>query len=112
MELGAAVPISSEDETGLLIITIAGRGVMVLDGDRVEVSANDLVHIPAGVPYGLRTLGGTDWGYVGLQAPAGLDFRSTYRALIRPELQYLRVRFRHRRQAPICPFYRPVAVPR
>src|SRR2546430_8741141 len=47
MEPGAAVPISSEDETGLLIFTIAGRGVMVLDGDRIEVSANDLVHIPA-----------------------------------------------------------------
>ncbi len=69
MEPGAAVPISSEDETGLLIFTIAGRGVMVLDGDRIEVSANDLVHIPAGVPYGMHTLGGTDWVYVVLQAP-------------------------------------------
>src|SRR3989454_8532923 len=64
MEPGAAVPISSEDETGLLIFTIAGRGVMVLDGDRIEVSANDLVHIPAGVPYGMHTLGGADWVYV------------------------------------------------
>src|SRR2546429_10006208 len=64
MEPGAAVPISAKDDTGLLIFTIAGRGVMVLDGDRIEVSANDLVHIPAGVPYGMHTLGGTDWGYV------------------------------------------------
>jgi len=39
------------------------------DGDRIEVSANDLVHIPAGVPYGMHTLGGTDWVYVVLQAP-------------------------------------------
>src|SRR5437899_12667908 len=69
MEPGAAVPISVEDDTGLLIFTIAGRGVMVLDGDRIEVSANDLVHIPAGVPYGMHTLGGTDWVYVVLQAP-------------------------------------------
>jgi mannose-6-phosphate isomerase-like protein (cupin superfamily) len=43
---------------------------MLLDGDRIEVSANDLVHIPAGVPYGMQTLGGTDWVYVLLQAPA------------------------------------------
>jgi mannose-6-phosphate isomerase-like protein (cupin superfamily) len=69
MEPGAAVPISTEDDTGVLIFTIAGRGVMVLDGDRIEVSANDLVHIPAGVPYGMHTLGGTDWVYVVLQAP-------------------------------------------
>jgi len=27
------------------------------------------VHIPAGVPYGMHTLGGTDWVYVVLQAP-------------------------------------------
>ena len=65
----AAAPISVDDDTGVLIFTIAGRGVMLLDGDRIEVAANDLVHIPAGVPYGLQTLGGTDWVYVVLQAP-------------------------------------------
>jgi mannose-6-phosphate isomerase-like protein (cupin superfamily) len=70
MQPGAAVSISVEDEAGLLLFTIAGRGVMLLDGDRIEVSANDLVHIPAGVPYGMQTLGGTDWVYVMLQAPA------------------------------------------
>lgn len=69
MRPGAAAPISVDDDTGVLIFTIAGRGVMLLDGDRIEVAANDLVHIPAGVPYGLHTLGGTDWVYVVLQAP-------------------------------------------
>lgn len=69
MQPGAAVPIVVEDEMGILLFTIAGRGVMVLDGDRIEVSANDLVHIPAGVPYGMQTLGGTDWVYVMLQSP-------------------------------------------
>lgn len=69
MQPGAAVPISVEDETGSLVFTLAGRGVMLLDGDRIEVAANDLVHIPAGVPYGMQTLGGTDWVYVMLQAP-------------------------------------------
>jgi mannose-6-phosphate isomerase-like protein (cupin superfamily) len=69
MEPGAAVPISVEDDAALLIFTLSGRGVMLLDGDRIEVSANDLVHIPAGVPYGMNTLGGTDWVYVVLQAP-------------------------------------------
>lgn len=69
MEPGAAVPMSVEDETGLLIFTLAGRGVMLLDGDRIEVSANDLVHIPAGVPFGMQTLGRTPWVYVILQAP-------------------------------------------
>src|SRR5438445_333200 len=68
MQAGAVVPISVED-TGVLIFTLAGRGVMLLDGDRIEVAANDLVHIPAGVPYGFQTLGGADWSYVVLQAP-------------------------------------------
>jgi mannose-6-phosphate isomerase-like protein (cupin superfamily) len=66
MEPGAAVPISVE-EAGILFFTLAGRGVMLLDGDRIEVAANDLVHIPAGVPFGMQTLGGTDWVYVTLQ---------------------------------------------
>jgi mannose-6-phosphate isomerase-like protein (cupin superfamily) len=69
MRPGAVVAISVEDDTGILVFTISGRGVMSLDGDRIEVSANDLVHIPPGVPYGLQTLGGTDWVYVVLQAP-------------------------------------------
>lgn len=69
MKPGGAVPISVEDSAAVLVFTLAGRGVMLLDGDRIEVSANDLVHIPAGVPYGMTTLGGTDWVYVAVQAP-------------------------------------------
>jgi mannose-6-phosphate isomerase-like protein (cupin superfamily) len=69
MAPGAVVPISVEERAGILIFTLAGRGVMLLDGDRIEVGANDLVHIPPGVPYGMRTLGGVDWVYVILQAP-------------------------------------------
>jgi mannose-6-phosphate isomerase-like protein (cupin superfamily) len=69
MPPGATVPISVEDTAGVLIFTLSGRGVMLLDGDRVEVGANDLVHVPPHVPYGLRTLGGVDWTYVVLQAP-------------------------------------------
>ena len=68
MEPGAAVPISV-DAAAVLIFTLSGRGVMLLDGDRIEVSAHDLVHIPPGVPRGMRTLGETDWVYVVLQAP-------------------------------------------
>lgn len=70
MEPGAAVPISVEEDAGILLFTLAGRGVMLLDGDRIEVGANDLVHIPAGVPFGMQTLGRTNWVYVMLQAPA------------------------------------------
>jgi mannose-6-phosphate isomerase-like protein (cupin superfamily) len=69
MPPGAAVPISVDDISGVLIFTLSGRGVMRLDGDRVEVGANDLVHVPPRVPYGLQTLGGVDWTYVVLQAP-------------------------------------------
>jgi len=69
MKPGGVVPISVEDQGGVLVFTLAGRGVMLLDGDRIEVSANDLVHIPAGVPHGMQTLGGTDWVYVTVQAP-------------------------------------------
>jgi mannose-6-phosphate isomerase-like protein (cupin superfamily) len=69
MQPGAAVPISVDERSGILVFTLAGRGVMLLDGDRIEVSANDLVHIPAGVPYGMQTLGGTDWVYVRVEAP-------------------------------------------
>src|SRR5438105_14876237 len=57
MRPGAAVPISVEADTGILVFTISGRGVMLLDGDRLVVSATDLVPIPAGVAYGLQTRG-------------------------------------------------------
>src|SRR3989440_844149 len=61
MRPGAVVPISVEDDTGILIFTISGRGVMLLDGDRIEVSASALLPIPAGLPYGMQTLWATDW---------------------------------------------------
>src|SRR5437899_10440584 len=57
MEPGAAVPITADDEAGILIFTLSGRGVMLLDADRIEVGAIDLVHIPAGWPCGVPTLG-------------------------------------------------------
>ncbi|HVH09748.1 MAG TPA: cupin domain-containing protein [Gemmatimonadales bacterium] len=66
---GAELPASVEDGAGVLIFTLAGRGVMLLDGDRIEVSANDLVHIPPGVPFAMHTLGESDWVHVVLQAP-------------------------------------------
>lgn len=69
MQPGAAVPIATEDTAGIVVFTLAGRGVMLLDGDRIEVAANDLVYIPAGVSHGMETLGGTDWVYLVLQAP-------------------------------------------
>src|SRR5260370_15615514 len=68
MQPGAAVSISVEDEAGILLFTIAGRGVMLLDGDRIEVSAIDLGHIPAGVTDVVQALGGTDWSYLMLHA--------------------------------------------
>src|SRR5207249_9255498 len=44
MEPGAAVPISVDDEAGILIFTLSGRGVMLLDGDRIEVGAKRGAH--------------------------------------------------------------------
>ena len=49
------------------MFTLSGRGVMELDGDRVEVAANDLVHIPPAVPYSMKTLGTSDWVCVVVQ---------------------------------------------
>ncbi len=69
MRPGGGGPGSGEDDAAIVMFTLSGRGVMLLEGERIEVSANDLVHIPAGVPYGMTTLGATDWVYVVLQAP-------------------------------------------
>ena len=69
---GAEVPEQVEDERGTLVFTLSGRGVMELDGDRVEVAANDLVHIPPAVPYAMKTLGTSDWTYVVVQGPAAV----------------------------------------
>ncbi len=69
MKPGAAVPACVEEQAGL-ILTLSGRGVMLIDGDRLEISANDVVFIPAGVEHALQTLGSSDWVYVIVQAPA------------------------------------------
>jgi len=63
MQPGATLPATSDD-VGQLFVTISGRGVMLLDGDRVEVSVNEVVFVPAGCACGLETLGGTPWVYL------------------------------------------------
>jgi mannose-6-phosphate isomerase-like protein (cupin superfamily) len=63
MQPGAVIPAVPED-VSQLFVTISGRGVMRLDGDRVEVSANEVVFVPAGCACGLETLGGTPWVYL------------------------------------------------
>ena len=70
MRPGGEVPAQVEDERGTLVFTLSGRGIMELDGDRVEVAANDLVHIPPVVRYAMKTLGTSDWTYVVVQGPA------------------------------------------
>ncbi len=71
MRPGAVVSVGVDEKAASLIFTLAGRGVMLLDGDRLEVSAIDLVFIPAGVPHALQTLGASDWIYLVVQAPVG-----------------------------------------
>jgi quercetin dioxygenase-like cupin family protein len=63
MQPGADIPVTTDD-VGQLFLTISGRGVLLLDGDRIEVSANEVVFVPPGCPCGLQTLGGTDWVYL------------------------------------------------
>ncbi len=63
MRPGAEFPVAPED-VSRLFVTVLGRGVMLLDGDRIEVSATEVVFVPAGCPCGLQTLGGTDWVYL------------------------------------------------
>lgn len=67
MQPGGELPVSVDD-VGQLFITISGRGVMLLDGDRIEVSANEVVFVQAGCPCGLQTLGGTAWAYLLVQS--------------------------------------------
>ena len=69
MQPGADLPVAVED-VGQLFITISGRGVMLLDGDRIEVSANEVVFVQAGCPCGIQTLGSTAWTYLLVQAGA------------------------------------------
>src|SRR3989442_2723188 len=67
MEPGAAVPISVDDEAGILIFTLSGPGVMLLDGDRIQVGAKHVGPHPPGVSYGKQTLRGTHPIFVPLQ---------------------------------------------
>jgi mannose-6-phosphate isomerase-like protein (cupin superfamily) len=66
MQPGADLSVAVDD-VGQLFITISGRGVMLLDGDRIEVSANEVVFVQAGCPCGLQTLGGSPWAYLLIQ---------------------------------------------
>ena len=74
MQPGAELAVSTDD-VSQLFITISGRGVMLLDSDRVEVSAHEVVFVRAGCPCGLQTLGGTPWIYLLVQSgeAAGLS---------------------------------------
>ena len=67
MQPGAELPVAVDD-VGQVFVTISGRGVMLLDGDRIEVSASEVVFVQAGCPCGLQTLGGTAWTYLLVQA--------------------------------------------
>jgi mannose-6-phosphate isomerase-like protein (cupin superfamily) len=67
---GADVPIQAVAGQGTLVFTLSGRGIMLIDGDRVEVGANDLVYVQAGCPYALKTLGTSDWVYVTVRGGA------------------------------------------
>ena len=70
MQPGADLAVSADD-VDQLFITISGRGVMLLDSDRIEVSANEVVFVRAGCPCGLQTLGGTPWIYLLVQSGDG-----------------------------------------
>ena len=63
MRPGAESPVVTED-VGQLFVTISGRGVMLVDGNRIEVAANEVVFVTAGCPCGLQALGGTPWVYL------------------------------------------------
>ena len=67
MQPGAYLPVVVDD-VGQLFVTISGRGVMLLDGDRIEVSANEVVFVQAGCPCGLQTLGGSVCAYLLIQS--------------------------------------------
>ncbi|HUL03682.1 MAG TPA: cupin domain-containing protein [Gemmatimonadales bacterium] len=69
MQPGTEVPVAPEPR-GRLFVTLSGRGVMLLDGDRIEVSANEVVYVPGGCPCGLQTLGGTPWTYLLAEPPS------------------------------------------
>jgi len=63
---GADVAIAA-DAQSTLVFTIAGRGAILLDDNRIEVAADDLVYIEPGCPYELKTVGISDWVYVAVR---------------------------------------------
>src|SRR5438876_10407969 len=69
MEPGAAVPISVDDEAGILIFPLSGRGLMLHDRHRIAVGANGFGHLPPGRSYGAETPGVTGWLSVAPRAP-------------------------------------------
>ena len=67
---GADVSIAA-DAQRTLVFTIAGRGAILLDDNRIEVAADDLVYIEPGCSYGLKTVGISDWVYVVVRGGEG-----------------------------------------
>lgn len=67
---GADVAIVADAQRTLLF-TIAGRGAILLDDNRIEVAADDLVYIEAGCSYALKTVGISNWVYVVVRGGEG-----------------------------------------
>jgi len=63
MKPGAELPVRTDD-AGQLFVTMSGRGVLLLDGDRIEVTSGEVVYVPPDCPCGLQTLGGSNWVYL------------------------------------------------
>ena len=68
---GADVAIAADAQRTLLF-TIAGRGAILLDDNRIEVAADDLVHIEPGCSYALKTVGTSNWVYVVVRGGEGV----------------------------------------
>ena len=63
---GADVVVAGDAES-TLVFTVAGRGAILVDGNRIEVAAEDLVYIQPGCAYALKTVGTSDWVYVAVR---------------------------------------------
>ncbi len=68
---GADVAIAADAQRTLLF-TIAGRGAILLDDNRIEVAADDLVYIEPGCSYALKTVGTSNWVYVVVRGGEGV----------------------------------------
>jgi mannose-6-phosphate isomerase-like protein (cupin superfamily) len=67
---GADVAIAADAQRTLLF-TIAGRGAVLLDDNRIEVAVDDLVYIEPGCSYALKTVGISNWVYVVVRGGGG-----------------------------------------